>query len=136
MLPSSQIKSEEKSAKKVLLVDDSSTVLMIHSHILGEAGYTCETAENGFLALEQLVANKFEAVLMDVNMPRMNGYELAKKIRDMEGTEELPIIMISTEQETQDRLKGIEAGANVYLTKPVNPEALVSCLKMMLNKAS
>lgn len=136
MLSSSQIGSSKDGPGRILLVDDSSIILQIHSQILGASGFQCATAENGVVALELMIQEKFDAVLMDVNMPRMNGYELAKRIRQIDLQKDIPIIMVSTEKEAKDRIRGIEAGADLYMTKPIQPEALVSSLKMLLNKAA
>jgi len=65
-------------------------------------------------------------------MPRMNGYELTRKVRQIEGYSQVPIIIISTEEEGKDKMKGMEAGANVYLVKPAQPESLITNVKMLL----
>lgn len=117
---------------KVLIVDDSKIVLSLHSFILGNAGYECVTAESGYEALEQLNLHSFEILLTDLNMPRMDGYELVRKVRSMANYAQTPIIMISTEQEAQDKAKGIEAGANLYIVKPTQPELLIANVKMLV----
>ncbi len=118
--------------KHVLLVDDSQIVLNLHRYILEEAGFRCSVAENGFVALELLAQDHFDLVVTDINMPKMDGYELTRKIRQMEGYEKVPIIIISTEQEAKDKQKGIEAGANVYIVKPAEPEDLIMNANMLL----
>ncbi len=122
-------------AKHVLIVDDSQIVLNLHRYILEEAGFQCTTAENGFVALELLAQDQFDLVITDINMPRMDGYELTRKIREMDDYKHIPIIIISTEQEAQDKNKGFEAGANAYIVKPAEPENLIMNVNMLLSAA-
>ncbi|MBW1730165.1 MAG: response regulator [Deltaproteobacteria bacterium] len=119
-------------SKKILIVDDSDIVLRLHSYILEGAGFQCISAENGFAAMEVLLRESFDLVITDINMPRMNGYELTRKIRSTEGYEHIPIIIISTEEEAKDKMKGMEAGANVYIVKPAQPENLITNVRMLL----
>ncbi len=120
--------------KKVLIVDDSKIVQNMHSFILKEAGYECSCADNGFVALEMLAREPYDLIVCDVNMPRMDGYELTRRVRKTEGYENTPVIMISTEKEAADKMKGMEAGANVYIVKPAKPEELVMNAKMLLGE--
>jgi len=121
-------------SKKVLIVDDSDIVLRLHSYILEGAGFECITAENGFVAMEVLLREPVDLVITDINMPRMNGYELTRKIRETEGYETTPVIIISTEEEAKDKMKGMEAGANVYIVKPAQPESLITNVKMLVGE--
>jgi len=117
---------------KILLVDDSDIVLNLHAYILRAAGYQCAAAENGYIALEMLMKESFDLVITDINMPRMHGYELSRQIRKTEGYQDVPIIIISTEEEFKDKIKGMESGANVYIIKPAQPDNLVLNVKMLL----
>ncbi len=117
---------------KVMIVDDSQIVLSLHSYIFQSAGFECAVAENGFVALEDLMRAPVDLVVTDVNMPRMDGYELTRKIRETSGYEDVPIIIISTEEEAKDRMKGMEAGANIYVVKPAEPSSLITHARMLL----
>jgi two-component system chemotaxis response regulator CheY len=119
---------------KVLIVDDSDIVLNIHSHIFDIAGFEVAVAENGFVALEVLNREKIDLVVTDINMPRMDGYELIRKIRQTENYENTPIIIISTEEESKDIMKGMEAGANLYVVKPAEPVSLITNANMLLGE--
>ena len=112
-------------SNKILIVDDSEIVRNLHSYILEGAGFRCTGAENGYMALELLLREDFDLIITDINMPRMDGYELTKKIRATDGYTEVPIIIISTEEEAGDKMKGMAAGANVYIVKPARPESTV-----------
>ena len=117
---------------KVLIVDDSQIVLNLHSYIFKEAGFDCAVAENGFLALEILNQEHIDLVVTDINMPRMDGYELTRRIRKTPELKDVPIIIISTEEEAKDKMKGMEAGANVYVVKPADPATLIAHANMLL----
>jgi len=119
-------------SSKILIVDDSEIVLRLHSYILEGAGFQCMGAENGFEAMEIMLREPFDLIITDINMPRMNGYELTRRIRKTKGYEQVPIIIISTEEEAKDKMKGMEAGANIYIVKPAQPESLITNVKMLL----
>ena len=121
-----------RDAKKILIVDDSRLVLSLHTNILKKLGYECTSAENGALALEACLKTPFDLILTDINMPKMDGYEFTKRVRDASGYEQTPIIMISTEHEAQDKTRGMEAGVNVYIVKPVASEDLAMQVKILL----
>lgn len=118
--------------QKILIVDDSSVVLNLHASILEGAGYACASAENGYAALEILLREPFHLIVTDVNMPKMDGYELTRRVRALADYRDVPVIMISTEEEAADRIKGMEAGANAYLVKPILSAALVTKAKLLL----
>ncbi len=118
--------------EKILLVDDSKMVLTFHSKILEKAGYEFKTAENGLVAYEIAMGERFDLVVTDVNMPKMDGYTLASKLRKLDEYKETPIIMVSTEKETIDASKGVEAGASAYLIKPVQANQLLMQMDMLL----
>jgi two-component system, chemotaxis family, chemotaxis protein CheY len=120
--------------KKILIVDDSRLVLSLHANILKKLGFECSTAENGAIALEACLNEQFDLILTDINMPKMDGYEFTKKVRAAKGYEDVPIIMISTEQEARDKTQGIEAGANVYIVKPVEATDLGMQIRMLLGE--
>ena len=122
-------------SKRILIVDDSLVVLALHKYALETAGFQCGTAQDGYSALEQLLKGSFALVIADVNMPRMDGYELARRIRKTEGYEFVPIILISSGMGRQDRAKGIEAGADLYMCKPVDPATLTANVNMLAAQA-
>ncbi|RLC14194.1 MAG: response regulator [Deltaproteobacteria bacterium] len=103
-----------------------------HSYILKNAGYEIISAIDGADALEKLLMNSVDLVATDINMPNMDGYELVKRIRKMDDYEDIPIIIISTESEAQDKQKGYDAGANVYIIKPTPPEQLVESVNLLI----
>jgi two-component system chemotaxis response regulator CheY len=120
-------------AKKILVVDDSEIVRNLHSFIFKSMGYEVVDATNGYEALEKLYQDEFDLIATDVNMPKMDGIMLVKEIRKEEKYKDIPIIIISTESEANDKQIGFNAGANVYIVKPVKEEALILNTKMLLH---
>ena len=110
---------------RILVVDDATTVRMYYRDVLEEAGFTVEEAVNGFEGLEKAVAESFDLVLVDVNMPKMDGYAFLRQGRTMPELQAVPAVMISTESAAQDRERAYAAGANLYLVKPARPEVLI-----------
>lgn len=116
--------------KKVLVVDDSEMARNFHSYIIKMFGYQVATAENGVVALERLLSEEYHLLVTDINMPKMDGYELIRNIRE-QGLN-IPIIIISTEYEYRSRFPEMEQGKGIHLVKPTEPEMLVKTIKMLL----
>jgi two-component system chemotaxis response regulator CheY len=113
-------------------VDDSEFVRSYHSYILEEADFQVVTAVDGSDGLEKLYTNSCDLVLSDINMSNMDGYEFIRRIRADKKYSALPIIIVSTESEARDKMKGFEAGANLYIVKPSSPEMMVENIRMVL----
>jgi two-component system chemotaxis response regulator CheY len=118
--------------KTILIVDDSEFVRNYHAYILQQASFTVITAMDGSDGLEKLYTHACDLILTDINMGRMDGYEFIRRVRAEPRYQELPIIIVSTESQSMDKLKGFEAGANLYLVKPCSPEMMVENLRMVL----
>ncbi len=99
------------------MVDDSITARTLLKNILEAAGYTVRTAVDGAEAYASLREGQFDLVVSDVDMPRLNGFELTKKIRADRRISELPVILVTALESREDRERGIEAGANAYIIK-------------------
>jgi two-component system chemotaxis response regulator CheY len=119
-----------KKVKKVLVVDDSRVVRSYHGNILKSAGFQVDGAADGVEALEKALSEEYDIILCDINMPRMDGLTFIKKYRELD--KETPIIIITTQEEAINRQKGYEAGANLYIVKPVKPQTLITHVKMLL----
>jgi len=104
--------------RKILLVDDSMTTRTQEKRILEGAGYEVVVAVDGLDAWTQLAEHDFDAVVSDVEMPNLNGLELTRKIRSELRYQEMPVILVTSLESEADRRRGIEVGANAYLTKP------------------
>lgn len=120
--------------KKILTVDDSSVIRNIISTILKTSGFSVDTAVNGIDGLEKIYKNEYDLVISDINMPKMDGLTMIKTLRENKDYKNLKIIVLSTEEEDEDKERGLQAGANIYLIKPVKPKDLVTNVKMLLDK--
>jgi CheY-like chemotaxis protein len=119
--------------KKILLVDDSNTTLLMEQMILKNyTKYESVTAKDGLEAINRALEEKPDLVLMDVVMPRMNGFEACKRMRFEEGLQETPIILVTTRGEEQYVEAGYQSGCNDYITKPINSRELVALLDSYL----
>ncbi len=120
--------------KSVLIVDDSAVIRNSLCFLLENEGFEVQTAANGIEGLEKGQAQQFDTIIADINMPKMHGYELIKEIRKKDNYKDVPIIIITTEEEANDKRKGVEAGANLFLIKPTEPKKMVKYVKMFLNQ--
>ena len=121
--------------KRVLIVDDAATVRMYHRGILEKAGYTVDEAWNGIEALEKALEASFDLYIVDVNMPKLDGYGFLRELRQQDISQS-PAIMVSTEAAARDELAAYRAGANGYLIKPAKPPQLLSHARLMLGGAT
>lgn len=108
---------EETTRKSILLAEDSITARALLKNILEGAGYNVKTAVDGIDAFTQLRENKYDIVVSDVEMPRMNGFDLTAKIRSDDKLSDLPVVLVTALNSREDREKGIDAGANAYIVK-------------------
>jgi two-component system chemotaxis response regulator CheY len=121
--------------KRVLIVDDAATVRMYHRSILESAGYMVEEAWNGIEALEKALDAPFDLYIVDINMPKLDGYGFLRELRQQEIAQQ-PAIMVSTEAAAGDEKAAYQAGANGYLIKPVRQSPLLSFVRLMLGEAN
>jgi two-component system chemotaxis response regulator CheY len=121
--------------KTILIVDDSEFVRNYHAYILEQASFDVVTAMDGSDGLEKLYTHDCDLILTDINMGRMDGYEFIRRVRAEPKYQSMPIIIVSTESQSKDKLKGFEAGANLYLVKPCSPEMMAENLRMVLAAA-
>jgi two-component system chemotaxis response regulator CheY len=121
--------------KRVLIIDDAATVRMYHRGILESAGYAVEEALNGIEALEKTLEAPFDLYVVDINMPKLDGFGFLRELRQQDITQS-PAIMISTEAAARDEAIACRSGANSYLIKPVHPLQLLSYTRLLLGEAS
>jgi len=130
---SARHESAPEQSVKLLLVDDHPENLLALEAILEAPGQELVLARSGAEALRQLLHHDFAAILLDVMMPEMDGYETIRAVRKMYGFEELPIIALTAKAMKGDREKCIDAGASDYIAKPVDTERLLTLLRNWLH---
>lgn len=118
--------------RKILLVDDDVDTLRLIGLMLQRQGYEVRSANSGVQAISMVAEELPDLILLDVMMPEMDGYEVARRLRSQEQTANLPIIMFTAKSQADDKVKGYEAGADDYLTKPTQPKELFAHLKAVM----
>ena len=117
---------------KVLIVDDSTTQRELISNLLTNMGMKVSIAKDGLEALEEIQENCPDLVVLDIVMPRMNGYEVCRWLRNNIKSRKLPVVMCSAKSEDFDRYWGMKQGADAYISKPFKPQDLVGTVKQLL----
>lgn len=120
--------------KKILIIDDTPFMIKLISDILQTAGYDVVSAAGGAEGLLKVRAEKPDLVILDVVMPGMSGFEVCKILRDDESNNLMPIIILTAQDDEEDKLKGLELGADDYITKPFNPRELLSRVRNTLKR--
>lgn len=127
---------EEILSQSVLVVDDEPMARTLLRLMLVRAGFEVVEAENGADALVRVAEQTPDVVILDVMMPGMDGFAVCEQVRLAKGRAELPIIMLSAKTDMQSVARGLQLGANKYLTKPISPEELTRHVREVLQVAS
>ena len=121
--------------KFVLVVDDEDMTRQMIVMFLKMSGIECAEAENGVDALEKIAIQKPDAIILDVMMPEMDGITMCKKLRRNPATATIPVLMLSGRSQLGAELDGLEAGANAYMRKPMDPKEMLVILTDLMMKA-
>tara|TARA_B100002052_G_scaffold40657_1_gene32846 strand:+ start:3170 stop:3847 length:678 start_codon:yes stop_codon:yes gene_type:complete len=121
----------ENNKNHILIVDDDDRIRNLLRDYLSENNYVVSTAENANQAKERLEYLKFDILILDVMMPGQNGYELTKEIKKKD---KVPIILLTAKGEVENRIKGLELGADDYIGKPFEPKELLLRIKNIIEK--
>ena len=112
--------------KKVLIIEDNEQNMYLFSFLLEQNGHRVVQAENGLKGMALAKDEKPDVILLDIQLPDMNGYEIAQKLRKNPQTEDIPIIAVTSYAMVGDREKTIESGCTGYIEKPINPDTFLS----------
>lgn len=115
--------------KRILVVDDEPHIVRLVQVNLQREGYEVLTAYDGVDALEKVAGEKPDMVVLDVMMPRMNGFEVLKKLKADDATRDIPVIMLTAKAQDADVFRGWQSGVDSYLTKPFNPMELLTFVR-------
>ncbi len=136
--PAATIKRREEiivgGKKKILVVDDEPNIVKLVSFILSSNGYEVIEASLGAEGVKKAKAEKPDLIILDVMMPKMDGFEAAKKIKSSVATKDIPILMLSSKAQFEDKMKGIDSGAMDYVTKPFDKQELLEKVKECLEE--
>ena len=116
-IPANALAAAPRELTRLLLVDDSRVTREMERRILEDAGFRVEVAADGDEALRRLGVEAFDCLVTDIEMPNLDGFELTAQLRQIERFAHLPIVVVSTRESSEDRLRGLRAGADAYLTK-------------------
>jgi two-component system alkaline phosphatase synthesis response regulator PhoP len=123
------------SKGKILVVDDEIYIVHILDFSLGMEGYEVVTALDGEQALEKMKAEQPDLIVLDIMMPKLDGYEVCKTIKGNPDTAHIPVILLSAKGRNVDQKMGFDVGADDYITKPFSPRKLVERINQLLGQA-
>lgn len=121
-------------AKKIVLAEDEPQIARLVEFKLKKEGYQVTWKENGEEALKAIKADKPDLILLDVMMPVMDGYEVLRRLKEDENLRSIPVVMLTARAQERDVVKGIDMGAEDYITKPFHPAELLARVKRILGK--
>jgi len=120
--------------KRILLVDDAKTSIMMEQMILSRGTYDFLTAKDGLEAVETAVRERPDLILMDIMMPKMDGLEACRQLKERDETKQIPIIMVTTRGEAESVEKGFKSGCCDYVAKPINSNELLTKVRKHLGE--
>ncbi len=130
------LQTQYKGTAHLLLVEDNEINQLIAEELLSTVGYSVDIANNGQEALEMLEKQYYDLVLMDIQMPVMDGLTASQKIRQQEKFSNLPVIAMSAHAMSGDKEISLAHGMNDHITKPINPQVLYKSIQFWLNKGN
>lgn len=123
-------------SKRVLIVEDEAPIREMLEFVLEQSGYDTIKAEDYQIALEQIKEPFPDLVLLDWMLPGGSGVQLAKKLKQHEFTRDIPVIMLTARGEEEDKVRGLDAGADDYITKPFSPKELIARIKAVMRRVT
>lgn len=120
-----EMKNKKKRQQKILLVDDEPNILIALTFLFEKEGYLVENAVDGKDAIEKTLVFLPDVIVLDVMMPHLNGFEVAKQIRQIPSMDNTPIFFLSAKGSYDDKMKGYESGGEYYITKPFDNDHLL-----------
>ena len=122
--------------KKILIVDDEPHILMLLQDNLEMADYEVVSASDGLEALEQVKQTSPDIIILDVGMPKMNGWDVCETLKKSPETQHIPVIFLTAFAQNADRKRGLALGAAKFITKPFHPDHIVEAIQEVLGQAS
>ena len=135
-IPSEEVPAQMAIEQKILLIDDSLSIRKFVGRMLETAGYDVETAVDGEEGLRKASAKSYRLILTDLEMPKLNGYEVIQALRSRPQTQQTPIIVMTTRAGDKHRQMALNIGASSYIAKPVEERALIQELERWMGQES
>jgi twitching motility two-component system response regulator PilG len=117
----------------ILIVEDEESLLKLESILLTSRGYQVRGVTSGENALREIAENRPDLVLLDIMMPGLDGFEVCRRIKSNPSTSSIPVVMLTAKKNSQDQAKGVEAGADAYLTKPFKSVRIMEVIEALLS---
>ena len=122
-------------AKKILVIDDEEDYINLVKTIMEPLGYVISFASNGKEGMASIKNEIPDLVILDVNMPELDGYQLTEQIRRTAEIKHIPIILLTVRRKEDDKVKGLDLGADDYITKPFHPKELIARVETVLRRS-
>jgi CheY-like chemotaxis protein len=122
--------------RQILVIEDNPSNLYLMQYLLGKHGYTAIEADTGLKGIELAMTSKPLAIILDIQLPEMDGYEVAKAIREYSSLDDTPIIAVTSYAMIGDRENAIAAGASAYIEKPINPDTFIKEIESHIQEYS
>ncbi len=119
---------------RILIVEDEESLLKLESILLTTRGYKVTGVSDGLAALKEIEQNKPDLILLDIMMPGIDGFEVCRRVKADPDTKDIPIIMLTAKKTSSDQARGIEVGADAYLTKPFKSGKIIETIQGLLRK--
>jgi len=119
--------------KKILVVEDEESLLKLQSILLTIRGYTVEGVMDGQAALEVVETMKPDLILLDIMLPKIDGFQVCRQVKANEATRHIPVIMLTAKKSMEDRVMGKRAGADMYITKPYKSSMVIETIQRLLS---
>jgi twitching motility two-component system response regulator PilG len=120
---------------RILIVEDEESLLKLESILLSSKGYKVVGVADGTTAIDEIFRNLPDLVILDVMLPGIDGFEVCRRIKDDPATSKIPVIMLTARKNTQDMDRGLQAGADAYITKPFKSAQLIGTIERILSDA-
>jgi DNA-binding response OmpR family regulator len=133
-VPLAEERSAERAKPLVLVADDDDDIRMLVAFRLERSGYDVVAASDGEEALRLALERRPELAVLDLMMPKIDGYELTRRLRELEETRAMPVILLTARAQESDVARGFEAGADDYIRKPFSPKELRSRVEAILGR--
>ncbi len=119
---------------EILIVDDEPDLVELVSYNLRKEHFSVDSARDGDEALKKIFSKRYSLIILDIMLPGLGGLELCKVLRNNPSTHDIPVIMLTAKSLEEDRIKGLETGADDYITKPFSPRELIARVKALLRR--
>ena len=119
---------------KILVVEDEESLLMLERILLSSKGYSVTGVMDGKAAIEEIAANRPDLVILDIMLPEMDGFEVCRQIKDNPETNAIPVVMLTAKKSNQDVTRGMQVGADAYITKPFKSAKVIEVIEGLIGK--